>query len=255
MGVLLLVSVLALLQEEDWLVGRPPTVSTLKKQSDGSLLLSNGLVSRRFVTSPNWGTVSIRAEAPFTGGSHEVLRGVGPEARLNLSCTSKTRRQLLPYAPAALRANTDRNTTGISISSAGQAVGGLRGQKRYALFDATQWNLTSGSDDWVYESHEVSKIKAKWAWTPGQRYGSTAHWPPLGLELRVLFKPPMACGCACGLSVSIVYEIYDEVRSLRRGSRHSPLSARFSPSPHVHPFRTNALPSPDSAGTDDRQAS
>ena len=202
-------AVLSLLPAEDWLVGRPPTTSTLTKLSDGSLSLSNGLVSRRFFTSPNWGTVSVRAEVPVSG-AHELLRGLGPEARLNLSCTS-ARRQLLPYAPQALKANTDRNESGSSISSAGQAVGGLRGQKRYALLDLSAWNLTAGPDDWAYESHEVSPIKARWAWTPGQRQGSMAHWPPRGLELRVRFKPPTACGCACGLTVFIVYEIYDEV--------------------------------------------
>ena len=71
------------------------------------------------------------------------------------------------------------------------------------------WNLTAGSDDWSYQSHQVAPIKARWAWTPGQRHSVMAAWPPRGVELRVDFKPPTRCGCGCNLRVSIVYEMYD----------------------------------------------
>lgn len=204
-----------LIPEEDWLVDRPASSSSLKELDDGSLLLSNGLVSRRFMVKPNWATLSFRNELPASGGSKELLRGFAPEARMNVSCTPQ-RRRLLPYAHDALEGNTDPGESGSSPGSAGQAIGGLRGQERYALLNPSQWNLTAGASDWAYVSHELSSIKARWAWTPGQRHGSMAHWPPRGLELRVHFKPPAQCGCACDLRVQVVYEIFDEVPTISK---------------------------------------
>ena len=95
----MLLASLSLLPSEDFLVGRPSTPATLTKGADGTLLLSNGLVSRRFVTAPNFATVSLRSEVSFdTGGVVEALRGVGPEARITLSCGAGHRRGLLAYA-------------------------------------------------------------------------------------------------------------------------------------------------------------
>ena len=99
MPLAMLLASLSLLPSEDFLVGRPSTPATLTKGADGTLLLSNGLVSRRFVTAPNFATVSLRSEVSFdTGGVVEALRGVGPEARITLSCGAGHRRGLLAYA-------------------------------------------------------------------------------------------------------------------------------------------------------------
>ena len=209
----LLLPTRGMIQSEDWLVGRAPTASSLNLEDDGSLLLSNGLIHRRFVTTPNWATVSLQS------ASVEFIRGLAPEARLNLRCMRHQRnssRRLLPYAPDALAGLTDQNESGSSPGSAGQAVGGLRGQRRYAFLNLNAWNLTAGRDDWVYVSHEVTQISARWAWTPGQRHSVAAPWPPRGLELRVHFKPPARCGCGCGVRLDVVYEIYDGVPTLSK---------------------------------------
>ena len=205
---------LGLLPSEDFLVDKPLVPSTLTKDADGSLLLSNGLISRRFVTTPNFATVALRSEVSFdTGGVLEVLRGVSPEARITMSCPAAAenhRRGLLPYAADALEGQTDPNVTGSSIGSAGIAIGGLRGQMRYAIYEEDRWNWTVGEEDFVYESHETAQPKAAWAWAPGQRHSSMAAWPPLGLQLRVRFAPPAGhCGCYCGVRVTVVYELHD----------------------------------------------
>ena len=89
MPLAVLLASLSLLPSEDFLVGRPSTPATLTKDTAGTLLLTNGLVSRRFVTAPNFATVSLRSEVSFdTGGVIEVLRGVGPEARITLRSSS-----------------------------------------------------------------------------------------------------------------------------------------------------------------------
>eukprot|EP00965_Chrysotila_dentata_P206987 6183855-Pleurochrysis_carterae.AAC.1 len=51
-----------LLQQDDWLVGRAPENARLEKDAQGRLILTNGLVSRTFVTEPNWATISLRSE-------------------------------------------------------------------------------------------------------------------------------------------------------------------------------------------------
>ena len=99
MPLAVLLASLSLLPSEDFLVSRPSTPTTLTKDGTSTLLLSNGLISRRFATAPNFATVSLRSEVSFdTGGVVEVIRGVGPEARITLSCGVGHRRGLLAYA-------------------------------------------------------------------------------------------------------------------------------------------------------------
>ena len=55
------------------------------------------------------------------------------------------------------------------------------------------------------------------AWTPGQRHSSMAAWPPLGLQLRVLFAPPKGrCGCYCDVRVTVVYELHDGLPTMSK---------------------------------------
>ena len=159
----LLLPACALLPLEDWLVSRPLSQSkaSFRQASDGSYHLSNGLVSRRFaITGGQWATVSLAGEEPFA----EALRGISPEARINVSCPAAARRQMLGYAPNALEGRTDPNVTGSSVGAAGIAIGGLRGQQRYALLEGGRWNLTKGAADFVYTSHDTASPSADWAW-------------------------------------------------------------------------------------------
>eukprot|EP01045_Picozoa_sp_COSAG04_P010029 COSAG04_NODE_602_length_12195_cov_7.867560_2_plen_332_part_00 len=199
----------ALLPREDWLVGRPRSQSkaAFSTEPDGTMRLSNGLASRSFaVHDGQWATVSLAGEEPFA----ETLRGMSPEARINVSCPSSSRRRTLDYAAGSLEGKTDPNVTGSSVGTAGIAVGGLRGQQRYALLESERWNLTRGADDFVYVSHELGAPSADWAWTPGARNSVMADWPPTGVQLRVRFRaPPGRCGCYCKLEIVVVYELYD----------------------------------------------
>jgi hypothetical protein len=173
LSALLLPAAHALLPREDWLVGRPASQSkaAFAVDPDGTMRLSNGLVSRRFaIVDGQWATVSLAAEEPFA----EALRGISPEARVNVSCPAPPmksgRRQTLDYAANALEGRTDPNVTGSSLGSAGVAVGGLRGQARYALLESERWHLARGPEDFAYASHAVGKPSADWAWTPGARH-------------------------------------------------------------------------------------
>ena len=101
--------------------------------TDGSLLLSNGLISRRFVTSPNFATVSLTQEVPFSGhsGAIEMLRGVSPEARIQFDCSSSpsARRGLLRYAHHALEGNTTTEHGGKN-NWANSSDGGVEVERR-----------------------------------------------------------------------------------------------------------------------------
>ena len=119
----------ALMQYEDWLVHRDPNSmrSTLASLPDGTLLLSNGLVERRFTVSPNFATMAL-GETGAAMRHQCMLRGYSPEARIGFQCPSRQgRKLLLQYAPDTLEGTTD--------SAATVAVGGVRGQERLAYLD------------------------------------------------------------------------------------------------------------------------
>jgi hypothetical protein len=218
---------LALLPHEDWLVGRQPTPAALTADpTDGSLLLSNGLISRRFVTSPNFATVSLTQELPFSGhsGAIEMLRGVSPEARVQFDCSSSpsARRGLLRYAHHALEGNTTTEHGGknnwANSSDGGVEVGGLHGQGRYMMFNPSRWNLTAGPGDFLYANHTIGTPEKPWEWpSAGQRNSPPADWPPAGVSVRVNFRPdPTDCSCYCDATVTVVYELYDKVPTMTK---------------------------------------
>ncbi len=64
----------------DWLVTKINTPTTLTKTSEGTLLLSNGLISREFVTTPDFGTVNFYSHREQSS----ALRAINPEAIIAL---------------------------------------------------------------------------------------------------------------------------------------------------------------------------
>ena len=86
-GVVLFVPLLYLVSEvgaddmiPDWLVTKINTPTTLTKTSEGTLLLSNGLISREFVTTPDFGTVDFYSYREQSS----ALRAINPEAIIAL---------------------------------------------------------------------------------------------------------------------------------------------------------------------------
>lgn len=148
-------------QANDWLVARGPLApTTLTASPDGrTITLSNGLVSRSFVTSPCFTTVEYaRVDTRTT-----FLRGLSPEATLTLN-----------GAPAAAGScvNTDP-----------------RANPEFWTPDTAV--LAADPLGMVFVNYTTSPPVAPFPWTPGTWHSpADIAWPPKGLVLTATFTPP-----------------------------------------------------------------
>ena len=181
-------------QQNDWLVHQPFHQPATVQEVDDQLILSNGLIQRRFVTAPNFATVDYINQ--ITGSS--LLRGIKPEAIFTIN---------------------------------GQAyeVGGLKGQPDYAYLDE-EWiaDLTSDENAFQFLKYQVGKPKAPYPWvrrrteTPSMHNligSATTAYPPEGVTLTVVFSPPRLRGTKGGidsLQVHVHYELYQGIPVLSK---------------------------------------
>jgi hypothetical protein len=146
------------LKAEDWLVDPSPYRARAEVQAEGKeLLLSNGLIERRFVLAPNAATIGFRNLV--TGES--ILRGVKPEATIELDGQS-------------------------------YAVGGLTGQPNYAFLDPS-WveSLRNDPGAFQFQGYEIrDSIQERMAWKRIRHHAPNVAWPPKGIELILSFAMP-----------------------------------------------------------------
>jgi hypothetical protein len=176
----------------DWLVESIEIPATVDDQSSSNLVvMANGLSTRSFVTSPNWATTEFSLEASNAVGqggyrSH-VLRSYGPEGYITL----------------------DTNYT--------YAVGGVnianQNHRMYVnLTCVKDQGLVTWNNSFQYVSHTISKPTAPVPWTPGYRHSPKVPWPPLGVHLEVVFRPPESTPAIHkDISVSVHYELYQGI--------------------------------------------
>jgi hypothetical protein len=141
----------------DWLVTPPTTAVTVKPTTAGgrpAIIMSNGIISRTFITSPNWATWSLKI------GEEDMLRSVQPESSFQL----------------------DNQTTIL--------VGGVGGAGINFAFKNRSSVLTTLPSSYQYQSHSVVHIAHRYDWTPGSRHSEVVPWPPAGIGLEVTFAPP-----------------------------------------------------------------
>lgn len=141
-------------QTNDWLVTTtPPVPTTLTAPTPTTLLLSNGILSRTFVTTPCFATVDVALEHPHT----TFFRGISPEGV-------------------------------ITLDGAETSVGGCVGQTIYEWFDPSQTNLLPDPLALVFLNYTTSQPDAPFPLTPGKWDApSTLVWPPAGLHLAINF--------------------------------------------------------------------
>ena len=175
----------------DWLVHPAEIASRLSvtlADDSATLVLANGLVSRRFYLGENLACYSFRRED--TGA--EFLRSVKPEATIQVE--------------------------GQRVSVGGLQFPGLasgrKGQST-AKFVANYF-LEGWLDEMVNDQHafqiasvQVSKPKAWLEWAPMSQQSSSGVWPPKGLHVSMRYDPPNALPALKSLSVTVHYEIYD----------------------------------------------
>lgn len=180
---------------KDWLISTPddfPAVTWDQFTQNGTKFykLSNGLISRTFITYPNFGTVGYTSS--LSSPTLEILRRLSPEAIIGLN--------------------------GVNYNIGGNS------------FDFNNTNLTSayiepqwiknndnfipvGNNTFIFDS--ISKVEnttsVNYEWTPGTRHSPKyLDWPPLGLSVEITFKPPSNAPSVIlnNIIVIIRYEMY-----------------------------------------------
>jgi len=169
-------------QSEDWLLGNFTEHTRLETTNDGTLVFTNGLISRTFSTAPNGATIGF--DNLMTGES--ILRSVKPEAT-------------------------------VEIDGQEFEVGGLMGQVEQAYL-RLDWidDLKSNPEAFQFSGYATNKIKARVPWNRC-RYSSDQPWPPEGLELVMNYEPPDSRSELCdGLMISVHYEMYQGIPALSK---------------------------------------
>ncbi|HEV2474840.1 MAG TPA: hypothetical protein VGS41_19340, partial [Chthonomonadales bacterium] len=163
----------------DWLVAPVKKHTTVKLDArNGELSIQNGLAKRTFVLKPNAACIAFDNLSTGEG----MLRGVKPEATVTL--------------------NGKRFD-----------VGGLKGQPDYAYLNPG-WlkQMTADPAAFQFEGYTVGKTVARFPWKP-KRYCEKLAWPPAGASLTLRFRPPDSAGLR-GLTVSVHYEMYDDIPAM-----------------------------------------
>ena len=164
-------------QQNDWLV-QPFRQPASVEEADNQLILSNGLIRRAFVTSPNFATVNYTNQNTDTS----LLRGVKPEAV-------------------------------IVLNGEEFEVGGLKGQPDYAYLDP-DWiaDFTSAPNAFRFCEYWVGEIESRYPWNR-KRSAASSVYPPEGVSLTVAFAPPSSVDCLC---VCVHYELYQGIPVLSK---------------------------------------
>jgi len=171
-------------QTTDWLV-HPESTSkqTLLEQIDSNhFKLTNGLISRTFLNTPNFVTVGFMNEITKLN----YWRAPKPEAQFTL------------------------------LDGTVVLVGAVQGSDNdQALWFPDLYNLTLPANTMLYSGHSTEAAKARFAWKP-QRWSELREWPPAGLRLNIDYAAPSTLPQAAGLSVRVVYEMFDGIPVLHK---------------------------------------
>lgn len=163
--------------ESDWLIKPVSQKAGVYQANSGKdLVLSNGLISRRFRVSPNLATIDYQNLST----NEQFVRAVGPEATVTLN--GKT-----------------------------YAVGGLYGQKERAyLRDEWLDRFTANPADFQYTSFTVSPLKPYINWQ--SRTWTQNRKQPSGQELTLHFTSKQTA--LQGIDVAVHYGLYDGIPTL-----------------------------------------
>lgn len=169
----------------DWMVSQPTTPVTLQPWASGAaggVVLTNGLISRKFAldaTAGSWGTYDFVSHLEDFGDA-SLLRAFSPEAVVTLDGVA--------YRIGGLKAVKESQSAYLNRSVA----------------------VEPDPAAFRYVSHSTSAPLAPFSWTPGARGApSDVAWPPRGMELTIQFEAPQGAPAAvAAITVQIHYEMY-----------------------------------------------
>ena len=143
---------------KDWLLdGSSYQAEVQEDKNKNQLHLSNGLIRRSFLLTPNAATIAF--DNLMTGEA--ILRGVKPEAE-------------------------------ITIDSVLYEVGGLKGQPNYAFLRPEDIPLLQADPEALsFSGYEIGEPQAPFAWKQVRHHAPGASWPPNGKSLRLDFENGM----------------------------------------------------------------
>jgi hypothetical protein len=161
-------------KDRDWLVHPIPTPTAIYRDGEKDLVLTNGLLLRRWRLAPDLATTHLTL---LTTGEN-FLRGVKPEARLVLDGDT------LP-------------------------VGGLTGQPEYGYL-LTAWLDSMRSNDKAFHCtrFETAGVEPLLKWEQ-KRWAGHTRYPAPGKRLTFFFEHPQARWK--GVEVAVHYEMYDGI--------------------------------------------
>ncbi|XP_002157999.4 uncharacterized protein LOC100206309 isoform X1 [Hydra vulgaris] len=163
----------------DWLITDIDIKTTLVNGIDGTLVLSNGLITRTFMTSPGFTTVEYYSHEKKSS----ILRALNPEAIIGLD--GKV------YAVGEVKTDIPRG---------------------YLNRTALKENLHASPESFQYVGYKISDPVAPYHYTPMRGAPKNISWPPKGLRLDVFFRAPVfAPYYHQFVSVCIHYEMYDGI--------------------------------------------
>lgn len=176
-------------QINDWLInGEEYPARVTQSEDEKELIISNGLIERRFSVSPNLATIGIKNLVT----SHNYLRSVRPEAK-------------------------------ITVDGHMFNIGGLTGQPVHSYL-LNEWldSLKSEPNSFEYTGYSINDIQPRFPWKKRLEWmPEDLPWPPKGIEFTLNFKAPdynilevarkASVSDFKGLKVKIHYEIYDGI--------------------------------------------
>eukprot|EP01064_Diplonema_japonicum_P011089 TRINITY_DN1836_c1_g1_i1.p1 TRINITY_DN1836_c1_g1~~TRINITY_DN1836_c1_g1_i1.p1 ORF type:complete len:730 (+),score=233.37 TRINITY_DN1836_c1_g1_i1:85-2274(+) len=172
-------------RKEDWLVEMVKDPAYVRGTTGGGLVIGNGLVTRRFVTTPAFGTVDVSLNATSKyGGEQSLFRSVHPEGS-------------------------------VWLDGKEYMIGGLQQVDGFLAYcNRSGLALKADSGAFRYVNHSVSTPAAPFPWTPGTRHSSTVYsWPPKGVTLSVVFHPPPG---APQVEVTLHYQVLQGIPLLEK---------------------------------------
>lgn len=168
----------------DWLVSPPTTPVTLREWSSeagAGVMLSNGLISRKFAvdeTAGSWATYDFVSHLEDFGDA-SLLRAFSPEAV-------------------------------VTLDGVAYRIGGLKANESQSAYLNRSAAAEPDPAAFRYVTHSTSAPTAPFSWKPGSRGSpSDVAWPPKGMELAITFEaPPGAPTAVAATTVQIHYEMY-----------------------------------------------
>jgi hypothetical protein len=157
----------------DWLLDPSPFRARVERSEDASqVVLTNGLITRRFAWQPNLATVGIEDATH----DQQWLRAIQPEAIFTLDGK--------PYA-----------------------VGGLTGPANPAFLGSIpEGSLQSLPGSMQVRGFRMGPVEPRMGWKRNRHHQESTRWPPSGVHLQWIFDSQVE---GADLQVVVHYEMYD----------------------------------------------